>query len=162
MIVVSDASPLNALVRIRCADVLPALFGRVLIPPAVAAELSHSGTPELVRTWLAARPDWLEIRGPLQIDVTLDFDDPGEREAISLALELKADLLLVDDKKARRAATQRGLAITGVVGVLELASARNLLILSDALDRLRGTDFIVADEILQDALRRDGARKRNT
>src|SRR5207244_5984193 len=103
MIVVSDASPLNVLVRIENVSVLETLFQSVFIPPAVAAELSHSGTPRSVREWLSAKPAWLNIRAPAQIDPTLDFDDAGEREAISLALELKADYLLADDRKARRA-----------------------------------------------------------
>ncbi len=159
MIVISDASPINVLVRIGQVDVLRPLFGVVIIPPAVASELSHARTPEAVRNWMAARPEWLEIRTPLKIDATLQIDDPGEVEAISLALELKADFLLADDRKGRRAARERGIPITGAVGVLEAASAKGLLELSEAFKRLRATDFIVADSILAEALRRDAARK---
>jgi predicted nucleic acid-binding protein len=50
MIVVSDASPVNVLMRIGYVDVLPILFQSVIIPPAVASELSHSSTPEVVRS----------------------------------------------------------------------------------------------------------------
>jgi predicted nucleic acid-binding protein len=164
MIVVSDSSPLNILVRIRCIDVLPALFQSVIIPPAVDSELSHPSTPEVVRAWLSARPSWLSMKVPAQLDPTLDFDDPGEREAISLALELHADFLLADDRKARKAAQARGLSVTGAVGVLavgvlELASARGLLTLSEAFTRLRATDFSIADSILDEVLRRDTARR---
>lgn len=159
MIVVSDSSPLNILVRIDLIGVLPDLFGEVFVPPAVAAELSHAATPARVREWLAAGPAWLRIKAPARIDPTIDFDDPGEREAISLAMELHADFLLADDRKARRAAVERGLAVTGAIGVLETASARNLLDLSEAFRRLRATDFIVAPSILEEALRRDAARK---
>jgi predicted nucleic acid-binding protein len=159
MIVVSDASPFNVLVRIGCVDVLSALFGTVIIPPAVAAELSHPSTPEVVRKWLDDRKVWLIIQAPLNIDPTLQIDDVGEAEAISLALELKADLLLADDRKARRLARERGLAMTGAVGVLELASARGLLVLHDAFDRIRQTDFRVAEQILQEALNRDARRR---
>ena len=159
MIVVSDASPINVLVRIGFIDVLPNLFGAVIVPPAVAMELSHSATPQAVRTWIDGRPTWLEIKAPTRIDPTLDFDDVGEREAISLALELKADLLLADDRKARRAALERGLAITGAVGVLELASARSLLDLPQAFRRLRETDFSIAERVLEEALRRDAEFK---
>ncbi|HKQ47574.1 MAG TPA: DUF3368 domain-containing protein [Phycisphaerae bacterium] len=159
MIVVSDASPLNVLVRIGFIDTLPKLFQIVFIPPAVAAELTHAGTPEPVRSWLASKPSWLTIKAPSRIDTTLEFDDAGEREAISLALEIKADLLLADDRKARKAALARGLAITGAVGVLEAASAKGLLDLPEAFKRLRTTYFIVAESILAEALRRDAARK---
>jgi predicted nucleic acid-binding protein len=162
MIVVSDASPLNALVRIGQVDVLHPLFGIVVIPPAVAAELSHAGTPGVVRNWVAARPAWLEIRAPSRIDATLQIDDAGEVEAISLALELKADFLLADDRKARRVARERGVTVTGAVGVLELASARGLLDLQEAFGRLRTTDFKVSDRILREALDRDAVRKRDS
>jgi predicted nucleic acid-binding protein len=159
MIVVSDASPLNVLVRIGFIDALPELFQAVFIPPAVVAELTHAGTPESVRRWLASNPSWLTIKAPTRIDATLEFDDAGEREAISLALEIKADLLLADDRKARKAALARGLAVTRAVGVLEAASAKALLDLFEAFQRLRATDFIVAENILAEALRRDAARK---
>jgi len=55
------------------------------------------------------------------------MDDPGEVEAISLALELAADLLLADDRKARTVARSRNLAVAGTVGVLELAAQRGLV-----------------------------------
>lgn len=100
------------------------------------------------------------MRTPSRIDPTLVFDDPGEVEAISLALEIKADLLLADDKKARRAARERGIATTAAIGVLELAAARDLLTLPDALRKVRATDFLVSDDILNAALVRDTARRR--
>lgn len=155
MIVVSDSSPLNVLVRISHVEVLCELFGRVIIPPAVAAELSHERTPGEVRAWITAYPSWLVIQTPTKLDPTLAIADLGELEAISLALELKANLLLVDDRKARRLAMQRGLAVTGVIGVLELAAARGLLKLQDAFERIRTTDFKIADKILCEALERD-------
>jgi len=159
MIVVSDASPVNVLVRIGHVDVLHMLFRSVVIPPAVASELSHSSTPEVVRTWMAEHHAWPTIRAPLKVDSTLQLEDPGEVEAISLALELKADLLLADDRKARRVASQHGLAITGAVGVLELVSAPNLLSLQDAFNKIRQTDFRVAEHILQQALYRQSDRR---
>jgi len=64
VIVVSDTSPLNYLVLIEQVQVLPVLFGRVVVPPAVMAELQHAGTPAVVRAWAASPPPWLEIRPP--------------------------------------------------------------------------------------------------
>ncbi len=85
MIVVADTTPLRYLVDIEREHLLPALYGRVLIPPAVADELNHENAPELVRAWLAARPSWLEIRQPVGA-LTTEVDlDRGEREAIALA-----------------------------------------------------------------------------
>jgi predicted nucleic acid-binding protein len=160
MIVVSNTSPLNVLVRIGHIDILGSLFGKVFIPPAVSSELSHPGTPEVVRKWMVARPDWLEVRAPSRIDATLEIDDPGEVEAISLALELKADFLLADDRKARRVARDRGIPVTGAVGILELGSVRGLLNLHDAFNRLRTTDFNIAEHILKEALKRDADRRK--
>jgi len=62
MIVIADTTPLNYLVLIDCVRVLPQLYGRVLIPPAVWQEFQRPETPEAVRAWLAKRPAWLEIR----------------------------------------------------------------------------------------------------
>lgn len=103
LIVVSDATPLNILIRTGLVTILPNLYTRVLIPTAVAAELSHMRTPASVREWFAATPNWLEIRKPATVDRSV-ARDPGEQEAISLALELKADYILLDEKDARRSA----------------------------------------------------------
>jgi hypothetical protein len=101
MIVVADTTPLRYLVVIEREHLLPALYGRVLIPPAVAEELNHKSTPDVVRAWLASRPNWLEIRQPMHaLPPEVDLDQ-GEREAIALDEELAADLLLIDEWDAR-------------------------------------------------------------
>jgi predicted nucleic acid-binding protein len=64
MIVVPDTSPLRYLAVIERERLLPAVYGRVLIPPAVTEELKHESTPDVVRAWFASRPKWLEIRQP--------------------------------------------------------------------------------------------------
>jgi predicted nucleic acid-binding protein len=81
----------------------------------------------------------------------------GEREAISLAAELGV-LLLADDHAARLAASRRGVAVTGTVGVLERAAAQGLLSLPDALENLRGTTFRISDELIAAALQRERDR----
>jgi predicted nucleic acid-binding protein len=116
IVVVADTSPLNYLVQIHCQDLLPALYERVLVPPAVIAELDHPATPAAVRTWLAHRPEWIVI-GQLQslsdTPQALPELDPGEREAIQLALEAHADLVLMDEKLGVRLARRRGLKVIG-------------------------------------------------
>ena len=107
MIVVADTSPINYLVLLGCADVLPRLFGHIIIPSAVARELEHVASPTLVKHWINAPPSWVSIQTPHRIDMTLDLDD-GEREAIALAEELHADAILLDEQKARRYAVTRG------------------------------------------------------
>src|ERR1700730_6018000 len=105
IVVVADTSPLNYLVQIRYQDLLPALYERVLVPPAVIAELDHPATPAAVRTWLAHRPEWIvigQLQSPSDTPQALPELDPGEREAIQLALEAHADLVLMGREMAIR------------------------------------------------------------
>src|SRR5712671_2001088 len=97
--IVSDTTPLNYLVLIQAAEILPNLYGRVLIPSAVKAELSHANTPDIVRAWISQAPSWLEVV-PLKqpVDSTLSHLDAGEGEAISLTRQLEATLLLMDER----------------------------------------------------------------
>jgi predicted nucleic acid-binding protein len=67
--------------------------------------------------------------------------DPGERAAISLGLSLKADLILIDERKGTAVALMKGLEATGTLGVLDLAATRGLVNLREALDRLTKTNF---------------------
>lgn len=151
MLVISDASPINILIRVGFVDILPVLFQRILVPPAVAEEMRHPQTPQVVRDWLASCPAWFEVKAASNIDNSLEIDS-GEREAICLAMELKADLLLVDDLKARRTARRLGLSITGTIGVLKMGVQRGIVDRQIAADRLRATDFSVSEELLNELL----------
>jgi len=158
MLVVSDASPINVLVRISCIQLLPQLYKQVVIPTAVAEELSHGNTPSPIREWLSAKPTWLVIRSPSST-CSSEPRHRGEREAIALALELKADLLLADDKRARNIATEFGIRVTGTLGVLEEASDHGLIELKEVIDRLRQTDFHAGRWLFESVLSRDRERK---
>jgi len=85
MIVVSNTSPLNYLVLIGFQHVVPALFGRVLIPHTVLQELRSPAAPQPVREWLEAAPDWLESQVVSEIPSALRQLDAGERGAIDCA-----------------------------------------------------------------------------
>jgi predicted nucleic acid-binding protein len=159
MIVVSDTSPLNYLVLIGHVDVLGTLFGRVLIPPTVLQELSDIGTPEVVRRWVAQLPGWIEIRTPTDVQRDPKLD-PGEADAIALAEELHADALLIDEKRGRQAALQRGIAAYGTLAVLEAAAAKGLLDLPTVFGSLNSTNFRASRRLLDDALARDRSRKK--
>lgn len=158
MLVVADSSPLNVLIRIEYVDVLPVLFTQVVIPSEVARELSRPRTPQIVKDFIARTPPWLAIREarPTAISSRLD---PGELAAISLALELKADFLLIDEKAGRRAAAENNLTIIGSIGILERAAERGLLDLNEAFQRVRRTDFHVSNELLDQSMER---HNRNT
>ena len=99
MIVVSDTSPLNSLLLIDAIDLLPQLFGEVHVPPSVLLELEHPRTPEVVTLWAQSRPEWLNVRAPTIALSTAIRLDPGEADAIALALERHATAVVVDEKK---------------------------------------------------------------
>jgi predicted nucleic acid-binding protein len=114
MIVIADTTPLNHLILIDQANILETLYGRVVVPSTVLSELQSQATPPKVKEWISNRPGWLEVnRTALPADPSLAHLDAGERDAIILAQNLKADLLLMDDLGGRREAVRRNLKITG-------------------------------------------------
>src|SRR5687767_14603929 len=107
---VSDTTPLNYLIVIGVVDVLPQLFGSVLVPEAVTRELSDARAPAAVRQWAARPPAWLLVqRAIIPSDRLVARLQAGERDAITLALEIAADLILLDEVAARREASRLGL-----------------------------------------------------
>lgn len=160
MIVVADASPLRYLILIEHTHVLPALYGHVIVPPAVITELTRERTPNLVRTWVMERPDWLQIQAPTRVvtPIRTDFGE-GEREAIRLAVEMSADALLVDDRDARHEAERLGVPVVGTLRVLADASQHGFADLAVAFARLRQTNFRASNQLLQQLLD-DATRRR--
>lgn len=148
MIVIVDTTPLNYLILVDLIHILSELFGQVVIPQAVLNELQSPQAPDEVREWFAHRPDWLAVREVQQLDPTLAHLDPGEREAITLAQELQADLILLDENRGRREAINRGFNVTGTVGLLDRAGARGLIDVPTAVARLRQTTFRVSPRLL--------------
>ena len=158
MLAVSDTSPLNYLCLIDCADVLGRLFQRVIVPSAVQAELMRESTPPSVRLWMSAPPEWLEVHASdhTSSDPDLAHLHPGERAVILLAQDLGADVLLLDERRARAAATARHLRVAGVLGLLDEAAARALLDLRDAMSRLQRTSFRASPALYATVLSRHG------
>jgi predicted nucleic acid-binding protein len=161
-LVVADTGPINYLVLIDAIGVLPKLFERVFVPAAVHAELIDAEAPAGVRTWIAHAPEWLEVRPNPESDNSLDEStlDEGERAAIALARAISADLVLMDDRAGVAVARQHGLAVTGTLGVLELAARRGLIDLPSALTRLKSTNFRYPPEIVDALLARWMGNKR--
>ena len=123
MTVVSDSSPLITLARIGCFDLLPKLYGRVYISTEVYREvvIDGAGLPGATQ---AAKADWIEVR-PVQDIAGLAAATAkiglgaGELSTVVLARELSADLVLIDEWRARRYAKEEGLPIIGCIGILE-------------------------------------------
>lgn len=156
---VSDSSTLIHLAAIRQIELLRELFGQVLIPPAVWREVVEDGRdrPGVHEVREAAAVGWIKIVAPtnralLQI-LSRDLD-AGETEAIALALECQADVVLLDESDARRVASLYHLRKTGVVGVLMRARLDGRIpTLRVALDQLReGAGFWISDDLYRIAL----------
>ena len=155
IVVVADTSPLNYLVRINCEHVLPALHTRVFVPAVVLDELGHAGTVPAVRQWLNELPSWLVVRdAPSSADPHLARLDPGERQAIQLAKQEHADLLLMDEKLGVRIAREEGLSVTGTLGVLLQAAKQRVVDVERALTDLEATDFRCSHRGMEEARRR--------
>lgn len=146
-VVVSDSSPLHYLILIEATDLLPRLASEVLVPPAVVRELAHAETPPEVRRWMSSPPAWLRAVTPSEVDASLDLD-AGEMEAISLALEMGIPSILIDEKKGRRIAKERGLRPIGVFAVLEYSAANGWIDFEDADARLQNTTFRMSKKVL--------------
>ncbi len=114
MIVVSDTSPILNLSAIGHLDLLRSLYCQLVIPPAVAIELQRNGIDHHPLGWLLLREP---TDGGLVNRLELRLD-PGESEAIAIALELEADRILIDERRARRVASEFNLRPLGLLGVL--------------------------------------------
>jgi predicted nucleic acid-binding protein len=142
MIVISDTSPINYLVLIDEIDLLPTLYETIIIPSAIFDELTAEASPEKVKIWLKNKPEWLLVKKP-SVKVTPETFrlDAGESEAIQIAKELNADLLIIDEKQGRRIAKAQGLKIIGLVGVLVVAAEKNLIEVDEIVAKLENTSF---------------------
>jgi predicted nucleic acid-binding protein len=131
VIVISDTSAITNLAAIQHLHLLPQLYSQVTVPEAVYRELADIDPP-VPGTLEAQSAAWLQVRPVTDLSVVQRLQnearlDPGESEAIALALELNADLLLIDERRGRAEADRLGLKITGLLGILVEAKRRNLI-----------------------------------
>ena len=154
MIVVADTSPLNYLVLIGEVHLLPMLFKKLLVPEAAYAELQHPATPLTVRRWLSNMPVWLEVCtvGPVTLPA-LSALDPGEREAIQLALDRNIHVVLIDESKGRHVAEALNLEVRGTLGILARAAKLGRIDLRHALHKLEQTNFRMSPAVRAELLR---------
>jgi predicted nucleic acid-binding protein len=108
-VVIADSSPLNYLTLIGSVDVLRRLYGTVIVPQQVIAELLDPAAPHEVRRWASNLPDWIDVRVTVVSDTGMLHLDPGERAAITLAQSEPGALLLIDDAAGRIEASRRGI-----------------------------------------------------
>lgn len=129
MIVVSDTSPIIGLAAVGQLDLLRKLYGTVLLPTAVMTEFT-AADPPAPGFREVQDADWFRVLqvGEPTLTTPLELElDRGEAEAIALSVEHHADLLLLDERKARTVARRLGRPVIGVLGVLVEAKRRDLL-----------------------------------
>ena len=151
MTVVSDTSPISYLVLIGREEVIPELYGDVLVPKSVYRELVHPRGPKVVRERISDSPAWMNVeplgsedegpRSPKEEQGDLQDLDPGERKAILLAVGKSEALLLIDERAGRAVARKRGVKVTGTIGVLGAAAQKGLIDPARATKDLRETTF---------------------
>ena len=135
-VIVSDTSPITSLIQIGRLDLVNQVFGSVVIPDAVYAELCRVPQQEEILN----NQNWIFFQKAKKKKKVVNLEielDPGEAEAIILALEIKADYLLIDEWKGREKAEELGIKIIGVLGLLL---------------RAKNEGFISAVKILMDEL----------
>jgi predicted nucleic acid-binding protein len=172
MIAACDTGPLQYLILIGCDQVLPRMFTRILTARVVVErEMTHPRTPEPVRIWAASPPRWLEILEPSHTEEIPTLGragtrGDGDRAVISIALEYGADVLIMDDIKARKEAKKRGLKVLWMLNILDAAAEQGYIDdLAGVLDRLEAdTPFYVGEKCrraIDDMKRRADDSKRH-
>ena len=155
MIAVSDTSPICYLILIGEIGLLQKLFDQVLAPQAVFAELCHEDAPDAVRYWASNLPTWINVQeSPRGAETGMEKLQSGEKASILLAESAGADVILLDEKSARKVAVARGLRVAGTFAVLGAASLRGLVDLTAAIDRLTKTNFRYSPALLKATLDR--------
>lgn len=155
--IVCNAGPLISLARIGRLDLLPALFGEIVVPPAVHREVTSDealpGATDL------ARAGWLrlaEARDRSSIERLFSSLDRGEAEVLILARELAATAA-IDEKRGRRLAVELGVPQTGTVGILLAAKQAGLVpSIRPLLDQLVASGIRLSSRLYEDACRLAG------
>ena len=140
MIVVADTTPIISLLKLNRLDLLEELFGTVFIPQFVLQELTmninYQSEAEAVLSADFIMAKNITDRRAVNVLMKVNMLDRGESEAIILADELSAEVLLIDERKGRRIAKQLGINLSGTLGVLMKAFDKKLLDTSEVLHYL--------------------------
>jgi predicted nucleic acid-binding protein len=145
---VANSSCLIALGGVGQLEVLEKLYGAILVPEAVANECG----PQLP-TWIQAR----QVQSLAQVRSLRIELGAGEAEAIALAMEMSAERIILDDKKARRIARQLGLPVTGTLAVLVRAKQGGIIpSVSTVIGALLSVNFHLSKDLIDETLRSAG------
>ena len=163
MIIISNTSPLNNLAAIYKLDLLQELYSTIIIPEGVYQELMAVETPIHVSNQIKTT-QWIRVEkvaSSIQVNLLRQQLDRGEAEAIALAIQLDADLLLIDEKQGRKVANNFNIKFSGILGVLIIAKRKGLISeVKPLLDQLRmQAGFWIKPNLYQNILQRIGELK---
>lgn len=158
MIVISDTTPLISLIKIGSLDILEKMYQEIIIPKAVYDELviniDYQNEIEMIQKSVFIQTKIVEESlsvSLLQRQLKLDL---GESEAIVLANSINADLIIIDERKARRIAKDIGLNVTGTLGILVQAKQSGLIKkLKPLLDKLIESNIRISKELYEEILK---------
>lgn len=156
--IISNASPLIALSNIGQLELLKKLFQKIIIPKAVYQEVvdegkDRSGTAEVkkaVNKWIEVK----EVKNSDEVKTLRALLDYGEAEVVVLAQEIKADLLILDNREPRVFAKHLGFNLIGTIGVLMLAYEKEFL--KNPIEKifeLREKGFYISDRLLKEIIK---------
>jgi uncharacterized protein len=155
--IVSNTSPISNLSKVGQLELMQKLYGTILIPTAVYEELLDERAGETVIATVKSA-DWLEIQPVQNQDLVRELQNRvnvGEAEAIALAVEVEATRLVIDERLGRQSATDCGLKIIGVLGILLSAKRQNLIVavkpIMDAL--IEQASFRISSQLYTDVLK---------
>ena len=150
---------ISGLIKIRQLALLREVFSEIIVPPAVRSELNELKRFDYDLSSFE-KADWVIIQAPKSSELLIQLEevlDRGEAEAIALAKELKADFVLIDERKGRSAAEEQGLTVIGLIGVL--IRARRLDFISSVkplLDDLIKHNFRISKNLYESVLKKVG------
>jgi predicted nucleic acid-binding protein len=160
---VVDAGPLIFLAKLDRLNLLQSAADEIYIPKAVLSEIQNK-TDEATSEIEAATKNWLQtkkVEGQNAVELLLADLGQGEAEVITLATEIHADIVLLDDLDARRFARRVGLAPIGTLGLLLAARLKGEKIsLKDEIDRLRNRGFWVSETLAAEILKAAGENEK--
>ncbi|MFW5701241.1 MAG: DUF3368 domain-containing protein [Cyclobacteriaceae bacterium] len=155
--VVSNTTPIISLLKLNRLDLLQKLYKQIYIPSAVYKEIEAGKAKGYYKD--LSRVDWInitEIQDKQAVKYFLDLDE-GEAEAIVLATELNADLIILDEKLGRFHAKHANLKVTGTIGLLIKAKSEGLVVeLKPLLDELTDKEVWISEKLKSEILKKVG------
>jgi predicted nucleic acid-binding protein len=159
--IISNAGPLITLSQVGKLNLLKELYGTIIIPETVQYEVVVQGQGA-VGAEEVGKASWINVQAvtnKLAVELLRERLDAGESEAIVLAMESKADLLLMDEARARRISEGRGIKLIGTLGLLAVAKKRGLITkIRPLLDQLMSVGFYMSSDLYQAMLEQTGEK----